>query len=70
MTEPRRLDDARAEVERMREALQDVMQILGPTAPEHEDGCAGCQHEIHEAIQRMRAAGIRYHSRDGGNDDD
>ncbi len=40
----------------LREALREVINVLGPEAPEHDDVCEGCQHEMGEAIDIARAA--------------
>ena len=47
--------------------LQRIMQVLGPTAPDSAECCAGCSYEIGEALRLLRAAGVEYHHRSAGN---
>lgn len=53
---------AGCEREDLRAALQRIMQVLGPSAPE----CDGCAHEIGEAIRIMNEVGITYQPRKAG----
>ena len=57
-------DTARVLVPRSREAyrdaLQEIAQVLGPTAP---PCCPGCQWEIARALEILRSVGVEYHAR-------
>lgn len=53
--------------EKYRDALQHIMQVLGPSVPETcENACEGCHYEISEALRTLREVGIEYIPRKSG----
>lgn len=55
-------DDRDAELLALRDVMQQIMQVLGPTSVCQ---CRGCAWETDEALRLLRAAGFEYQGRRG-----